>query len=1096
MNKFLLLGILLFSTLVFAGPQAYIQHQTNEFIEPIDKNSVSYGPITQDMLQEYGQREGNRFIISNLPDRTSLNGKVVEKYIKDQGMIGIDAIQVSDVNGTLFDGTYNTNYIIDNAHHSVFNGATFENFGGNNSISILNSENVTIASTTFTGIFNNDLGNPDIGLIYAQNSPKLYIDGLTITDILPGIGGELVYLILVASPDSQLLNVNTNNVANSDPLLRFSSSGIMIENSENVTIINFDFNSQLGSNSLTSYGIYGVNSNNLTINDFTSLNYLGSNVLYGIQIVNSDFLDISVVYFQNLRSARLTGLSLDGVLNSSIVGVTLIQMNGTVSGIVMNSVQFSSFDSINFIQDIASLDEFIGISISSSNDLSISNVLMNDLDVENSFIGLSVLNSNNLYFLSTYIVSNSISGGKFVGMNVTGGTNLTFIDYQFINIESTATGLDFDNSLSIYGGILTSIVNFTMAFSDIDTVFGEVNIFGLIGSQVIANITGSTFRNIIGKTIQVLRFEDSLLYLNGSNLISGISGQKSYGVRLTGSDDSVIDDLEITDFSLSTFGYGIIVETSSGVTLNEITITLYDSDAPFFDNSVVAIFNSTSITLLYIDVKNIFSTAADVNVFEIKYSSNIVVGFSTISNAESTLGSIIGLSSVGNSNLNLFNITITNLEGGTSTTLGLDTVEDPDGYGLIFETTTSSLVYNNTISGVNHWLIQDQASSITFLSNLVDGLQDFIVLFSRPSDVLFDTDQNGPNKLLIWIATVTQSEQAGNYSIFKDGVQVATGDWQSSVEISYLLENLDFGEFVYRIDLIQTNGLISSDSVIVIATELTAPGFSRTPTDIRMVENNLTTLIWVIDEVNPSDYSIFRNGSEIAFGSFQSGIPIEFDLSSLEAGVYIFEIEVRDNSGNIASDSVIVIILEPRPLDLVEYTQEVNYVFGQTDNNVIFIIDGSLGGSYVVSWDDVNLGSGFWAPLEENVFSVDGLDVGQYIYTFLIIDEDGNTLDFTVIISVIPLVTSETEDSGFDFRTLTGILEDVTNFELTPEYLIPLAAALFVGGIIFVPGMKIIRKYSAKAADSATKVSGNITSKVRPKSKAKPKSKSKKRTKK
>ena len=61
--------------------------------------------------------------------------------------------------------------------------------------------------------------------------------------------------------------------------------------------------------------------------------------------------------------------------------------------------------------------------------------------------------------------------------------------------------------------------------------------------------------------------------------------------------------------------------------------------------------------------------------------------------------------------------------------------------------------------------------------------------------------------------------------------------------------------------------------------------------------------------MHPDFYVIYRNGTQIATGSWSSGINITIDVDGLKAGIYNFTIMFVDSFGNSASDDVLVTVL-------------------------------------------------------------------------------------------------------------------------------------------------------------------------------------------
>lgn len=112
---------------------------------------------------------------------------------------------------------------------------------------------------------------------------------------------------------------------------------------------------------------------------------------------------------------------------------------------------------------------------------------------------------------------------------------------------------------------------------------------------------------------------------------------------------------------------------------------------------------------------------------------------------------------------------------------------------------------------------------------------------------------------------------------------------------------------VYAID---TAGNWARETYVWIVDD-TAPEVSQ-PSDMTVVVNVTGRLVtWIPTEVNPSEYAILLNGTQVASGSYVSGVDISVEVDSSDWGILNYTIVIWDDAGNQNSDQVIVRVQLP-----------------------------------------------------------------------------------------------------------------------------------------------------------------------------------------
>ncbi|MHA1929846.1 MAG: DUF2341 domain-containing protein [Candidatus Thorarchaeota archaeon] len=146
------------------------------------------------------------------------------------------------------------------------------------------------------------------------------------------------------------------------------------------------------------------------------------------------------------------------------------------------------------------------------------------------------------------------------------------------------------------------------------------------------------------------------------------------------------------------------------------------------------------------------------------------------------------------------------------------------------------------------------------------------------------------------------------YEIYRDGILVSSGLWNSSSEIiSIQVGELSYGVYNFSLIVFDVGGNNASDLVTVTVSDGTPPTINS-PLDIEYTEGETGNLIvWTPLDLHPDIYELHRNGTLITSGPWDGSV-IQFSVDSLLVGNYRFTITVWDVDGNMVSDEVIVIV--------------------------------------------------------------------------------------------------------------------------------------------------------------------------------------------
>ena len=149
------------------------------------------------------------------------------------------------------------------------------------------------------------------------------------------------------------------------------------------------------------------------------------------------------------------------------------------------------------------------------------------------------------------------------------------------------------------------------------------------------------------------------------------------------------------------------------------------------------------------------------------------------------------------------------------------------------------------------------------------------------------------------------------FMIYRNGSSIATGTWMSGVPVIQNVDGLTVG--VYNYTIIVNDGIdgIVNDTVLVKVRNV-SPIISS-PSDIHYtVGDSGNEIIWTVTDasIESTSFTIYRNGSSIANGTWISNVSEVQNVDGLDVGSYNFTIVVSDGYGDIAQDVVILIVYE------------------------------------------------------------------------------------------------------------------------------------------------------------------------------------------
>ncbi len=179
---------------------------------------------------------------------------------------------------------------------------------------------------------------------------------------------------------------------------------------------------------------------------------------------------------------------------------------------------------------------------------------------------------------------------------------------------------------------------------------------------------------------------------------------------------------------------------------------------------------------------------------------------------------------------------------------------------------------------------------------------------NSPTDFSYEYGSTG--NIIAWVAT---SSIPQSYTVYRNGVGVGSGSWVSGVSIDFNVDGLTLGTYNYTVVFSDQAGSTIIDTVFVTVVDTTNPTVDS-PSDIAYYSGEVGNQItWNPSDLLPASYTITRNGTTVASGSWSGGA-IVHSVDGLSVGIHEYVLTVFDSSGNSASDIVLVTV---KPTDII-----------------------------------------------------------------------------------------------------------------------------------------------------------------------------------
>ncbi len=811
-------------------------------------------------------------------------------------------------------------------------------------------------------------------------------------------------------------------------------------------------NNSIVENKGLSDDIQYISGNNIHHSIFRNVT-LGSQVHdFAISISNSinvTFSDI-IVRDYNASNTDFVAISLQSVTDISMTSITLerLQGSGTVTGIKIDGGKNIDVTSFNYDGDEANFvatGNVVGFNITSASNVTVSSSSVQDT----AGAGVTAFSLSNIVngTFDVDVTNIKSSSSRIYGIQANNVSNINFNSFSLSSVYSLKDTLDFGDARSTYGIYVKTGTNVTIQSPFFNSVNMAYNVYPIFLEDLTGPSIGSI--NIIGIVAADLKIvhASNIHNLDITGLsASALTSSEFSGIELLDSSGSVnITNVGIADVTVTSLASGISIVRSHGVSIRNLSLQNFGSSSVAFDlfgvysvKSNGLVLNGTAISSLSSNVVNAFGA------YFSQSNSTIVTGM-TFADISSKAGSAVGIYTEYSQDNWYVENQFSNIALSSSTpSLSPKSISADDAYAMYLIQAANQTIQANSFTSINNWLVYDETSQVSLVNNSIDSILSSLVSFSRPSDITYDIGQPFPP--IIWNAATSPANQSGNYSIFVNDVLEVTDDWISGQNITFSLSNVTLGTYVVKLVLTEMNGLNTTDIVIVDVIETTLPIFLKKEQNQTVAKDALATLEWIANDTNPDTYSILRNGTEVQFGTWTPNQPVEFHLNGTPVGIWNFTVIFRDTGNNHASQSVMVTILVPRPLNIVSADRDISFTKGELAY-LKFMVDGSQGGSFSLSIDGIPSLVGSWSPNVTVSINLTDFAIGEYELVFVVSDTFKQTETFTS--SVLVRSPSITPSGGFDLTSRIGdVLDEPAFTDNLPTFLAILAAFVGTGLVI------------------------------------------------
>ncbi len=279
-------------------------------------------------------------------------------------------------------------------------------------------------------------------------------------------------------------------------------------------------------------------------------------------------------------------------------------------------------------------------------------------------------------------------------------------------------------------------------------------------------------------------------------------------------------------------------------------------------------------------------------------------------------------------------------------------------------------------------------------------------------------------------------------------------EWQSwSIgRYSIRVGGTELVEHNYTIAAYDSWGNVVADSVLVTVRDTTPPEVTACDNIVYEAGTEGHNITWIVGDIHPALFQIIIDGVPGDCTEWNNGT-VSISVDRLELGTHNYTIEVCDTSGNVATSTVMVTVVDTTPPQLT-HPPDVVMSENSTGKHIRWYASDLYLACYAIFGNGVLIEFGEWSTTFETVaVELDGLSAGTYVYEIVVNDTSGNTAQNEVTVTMLQATTTPIT-TGSTTTTTATIPPTETGTTTTKGHdgipLVVIAAAMGVGGLSVV----------------------------------------------
>jgi parallel beta-helix repeat protein len=272
-------------------------------------------------------------------------------------------------------------------------------------------------------------------------------------------------------------------------------------------------------------------------------------------------------------------------------------------------------------------------------------------------------------------------------------------------------------------------------------------------------------------------------------------------------------------------------------------------------------------------------------------------------------------------------------------------------------------------------------------------------ILDSPNDITYTAGEEG--NMIIWHGF---DAHLGWFEIRQNGSVVGGGQWTQYV-LNVSIDNLDRGNYLYNLTIFDTCANAMSDVVVVTVMPDTNVPEIDSPGNREFNQGTWGNEVsWVIYDANPLSYIILDNGTVIVSEKWTNdSYTVTLSLDYFHYGLHNLTLIISDQYENTAKDAIWITVNDITP-PLIESLGIHAFNIDSSGYIILWNVSDANPDRYIILINNEINKTGKWNSSSESFgISIDGLAIGQYVYTLYVYDRAGNFAFDTVIVDVKPI---------------------------------------------------------------------------------------------